>query len=198
VGHFNTKEDLLTKLIYYAKQRVKINRIFLDRGFFDSKSIETLRRHHTKYLIPCTENPRIKKIMTVMSPPKIIKDYEMKNTRFNVALVKDEKNKCRAFATNIDFNENEAGLSERLFYLYSKRWGIETSFRVKKHSFRAKTTSKNYYVRLFYFLFSVLMYNLWIIADILIWLHLFGFIGEDHRVTSKVFGMIFITIDPGG
>ena len=160
VGHFNTKEDLLTKLIYYAKQRVKINRIFLDRGFFDSKSIETLRRHHTKYLIPCTENPRIKKIMTVMSPPTIIKDYEMKNTRFNIAIVKDENNLCRAFATNIDFNENEAGLSERLFYLYSKRWGIETSYRVKKHSLRAKTTSKNYYVRLFYILFSVLMYNL--------------------------------------
>jgi len=198
VGYFNTKEDLLTKLIYYAKQRVKINHVFLDRGFFDSKSIETLKRLHVKYLIPCTENPRIKKIMTMVSPPKIIKDYRMINTFFNVAIVNDENNRCRAFATNIDFNENEAGLADRLFYLYSKRWGIETSYRVKKHSFRAKTTSKNYYIRMFYFLFSVLMYNLWIIADILIWLHLFGFIGEDHKVTSKVFGMILITVDPGG
>jgi hypothetical protein len=42
------------------------------------------------------------------------------------------------------------------------------------------------------------MYNLLIVADILIWLHLFGFIGEGHKVTSKVFGMIFITVDPGG
>jgi putative transposase len=82
--------------------------------------------------------------------------------------------------------------------LYSKRWGIETSYRVKKHSFRAKTTSKNYYIRLFYFLFSVLMYNLWILCDILIWLHLFGFIGEDHKITSKFFGTILIIIDPGG
>ncbi len=198
VGHFNTKEELLIKLIYYAKQKVKINRVFCDRGFFDSKSMEILRRHHVKYLMPCTENLRIKKIMNVMSPPTIVKDYEMKNTKFNVAIVKDETNQCRAFATNIDFNENEVGLTDRLFYLYSKRWGIETSYRVKKHSFRAKTTSKNYYVRLFYFLFSVLMYNLWIIADILIWLHLFGFVGEDRKVTAKVFGMIFIIVDPGG
>ncbi|KYK27667.1 hypothetical protein AYK20_08035 [Thermoplasmatales archaeon SG8-52-1] len=198
VGHFDTKEGLLTKLIYFAKKRIKIRRIYVDRGFFDSKSIETLQRHHTKYLIPCTENPRIKKILNVASPPRIIKDYDMKNTKFNVAIVKDENNQCRAFATNIDFNEDEVGLSERLFYLYSKRWGIETSYRVKKHSFRAKTTSKNYNIRLFYFLFSVLLYNLWILADILIWFHLFGFIGEGHRVTSKVFGTIFITVDPGG
>lgn len=198
IGHFDTKVGLLTKLIYFAKKRIKIRRIYVDRGFFDSKSIETLQRHHTKYLIPCTENPRIKKILNVTSPPTILKDYDMKNTRFNVAIVKDENNQCRAFATNIDFNEDEVGLSDRLFYLYSKRWGIETSYRVKKHSFRAKTTSKNYYVRLFYFLFSVLMYNLWIIADILIWLHLFGFIGEGHKITSKVFGTIFITVDPGG
>jgi putative transposase len=153
---------------------------------------------HVKYLIPCSENQRIKKMLTVMTPPSIIKDYEMKNTKFNIAILKDEKDQCRAFTTNIDFNENEVGLSDRLFYLYSKRWGIETSFRVKKHSFRAKTTSKNYFVRLFYFLFSVLMYNLWVIADILIWLHVFGFIGIDHKVTSKVFGTIFIMVDSGG
>jgi hypothetical protein len=42
------------------------------------------------------------------------------------------------------------------------------------------------------------MYNLWIIADILVWLYLFGFIGEDHKVTSKLFGTVYITIDLGG
>jgi putative transposase len=159
----------------------------------------TFYKKSTNFLIPSFNlSQKFKKIINVMPPPKIIKDYEMKNTHFNIAKAKDEKNQCRAFATNIDFNENEPGLSDRLFYLYSKRWGIETSYRVKKNSFRAKTTSKNYHVRLFYFLFSVMMYNLWVIADLLIWVHLFGFIGEDHKITSKVFGMIFITVDPGG
>jgi IS4 transposase len=51
---------------------------------------------------------------------------------------------------------------------------------------------------LFYFLFSVLLYNLWILADILIWLHLHGIIGDNHLVTSKYFGTILIAIDPGG
>jgi len=82
--------------------------------------------------------------------------------------------------------------------LYGKRWGIETSYRVKKQSFLAKTTSKNYQIRIFYFLFSVLLYNLWLLADILVWLALFGYVKDDHLITSKYFGTILYTIDSGG
>jgi hypothetical protein len=45
--------------------------------------------------------------------------------------------------------------------------GIETSYRVKGE-FKPKTTSKNYVVRLFYFLFSVCLYNLWVLSSIFI------------------------------
>ena len=102
------------------------------------------------------------------------------------------------FATNRDYNPNDVDLLERLFLLYSKRWGIETSYRVKKYAFRGKTTSKNYMIRLFYFMFSVLLYNLWILADLLIWMHLHGSIGVKHLVTSKYFGTLLMSIDPGG
>jgi len=51
---------------------------------------------------------------------------------------------------------------------------------------------------LFYFMFAVLLYNLWIIADILLWLALFDRVEEDHLITSKLFGTILYTIDPGG
>ena len=102
------------------------------------------------------------------------------------------------FATNEEYNENDVNLAERLFDLYGRRWGIETTYRIKKHSYLPKTTSKNYLIRLFYFMFSVLLYNLWILADILIWLALFGVVKEDHLVTSKLFGTILYTVDPGG
>jgi len=126
----------------------------------------------------------------------------MKDVTFNLVIVeeeeKDGKVVKRAFATNEIFEENDVGLTERLFLLYGKRWGIETSYRVKKHSYLPKTTSKNYLIRLFYFMFSVLLYNLWILADILIWLALFGEVKEDHLITSKYFGTVLYTIDPGG
>jgi putative transposase len=148
--------------------------------------------------MPCTANERIKKVLEIVPTPTVIKDYEMKNTLFNVVVVTDEYGIRRAFATNIDFNENDVGLTERLFYLYGKRWSIETSYRVKKHSFRPKTTSKNYFIRLFYFLFSTLLYNLWILADILICIALLGNFNGTHIITSKYFGNILLAIDHGG
>jgi hypothetical protein len=198
VGPFDNKQEILRTLLEYALQRVKIRRLYVDRGFFDSESIELFKYYHTKFLMPCTANERIKKIFEVVPSPTVIKDYEMKNALFNVVVVNDELGVKRAFATNIDFNENDVGLAERLFNLYSKRWGIETSYRVKKHSFRPKTTSKNYFIRLFYFMFSVLLYNLWLLADILICLAVLGVFNGDHIITSKYFCNILVSIDPGG
>ena len=198
VGSLNTKGELLTKLIYYAKKRIKINKVYLDRGFFDSKSISVLNGFGLHWLMPGQMNYLIRRIMEVSPAPSVITGFTMKNSRFNLIIAKDKMGEKRVFATNMHFENNEVDLIERLFLLYSKRWGIETSYRVKKHSFRAKTTSKNYHIRLFYFLFSVLLYNLWILADILIWLHLLGKVGETHQIESKYFGTILITIDPGG
>lgn len=198
VGPFDNKQEILRTLIEYAMQRVKIRRLYVDRGFFDSDSIELFKYYHLKFLMPCTANERIKKILEVMPSPTVIKDYEMKNTRFNVIIVNDELGVKRAFATNIDFNENDVDLAERLFYLYSKRWGIETSYRVKKHSFRPKTTSKNYFIRLFYFMFSVLLYNLWLLTDILVCLAVIGAFNGNHLITSKYFCSILVSVDPGG
>jgi hypothetical protein len=197
VGSLNTKEELLTKLIYYAKKRIRINKVYLDRGFFDSKSIRVLNGFGLHWLMPGQMNVLIRKTMELSPSPSVITGFVMKNSRFNLIIANDKNGDKRVFATNMHFESNDVNLIDRLFLLYAKRWGIETSFRVMKHSFLAKTTSKNYHIRLFYFLFAVLLYNLWILADILIWLNLFGKVGEDHQIESKYFGTIFIMIDPG-
>jgi len=197
------KDKILTKLIRYAQQRVKVHRVYLDRGFFDSASISTVKRLHLKFLMPAVQNFSVRRIMKFSPAPSVIKDFTLRNIHMNLVIVEGidrvtkEKVK-RVFATNIEFEENDVNLADRLMMLYSKRWGIETSYRIKKHSFRGKTTSKDYRIRLFYFLFSVLLYNLWILCDVLIWLHLFGEVEDTHLVTSKYFGTILMSIDPGG
>jgi len=202
VGPFDKKEDVLRKLLSYTLERIKLRMVYVDRGFCDSYSIKVFNSLHLKYLMPASKISTVKNMLEIASAPSIITDFEMKDVTFSLVIVDEEldngKKEKRAFATNEQFNENDVSLAERLFLLYGKRWGIETSYRVKKHSYLPKTTSKNYLIRLFYFMFSVLLYNLWILADILIWLALFGEIKEDHLITSKYFGTVFYTIDPGG
>jgi len=202
VTNLDSKDSVLSRLFSYALQRIKINHVYIDRGFFDSISLSTVEKFHLKYLMPAIHNFSVKRVMDLTPAPSVVKGFTLNNLPMNLVIVEDidkkgEKVK-RVFATNIDFDEKEVGLAERLLVLYSKRWGIETSYRVKKHSYRPKTTSKNYIIRLFYFLFSVLLYNMWILADILIWLHLHGAVGDDHLVTSRYFGTLLINVDPGG
>jgi len=198
VGPFDSKEQVLTKLLRYTQKRIKIRRVYVDRGFFDSKAIKVFEQFQLIYLMPATQIPTVKKMLSIVSAPSVVTGFEMKDITFNLVIVEDENGDKRAFATNEEYNENDVNLAERLFLLYGKRWGVETSYRIKKHSYLPKTTSKNYFIRLFYFMFSVLLYNLWILADILIWLSLFGKVGKDHLVTSKLFGTMLYTIDPGG
>jgi len=202
IGPFDNKEQILSKLLSYATQRIKIRRVYVDRGFFDSNAIKVFERFHLKYLMPATQISTVKEMLEIAPSPSIITDFEMKDVIFNLVVVeeelKDGSKVKRAFATNEEYSENDVNLAERLFLQYGKRWGVETSYRIKKHSFLPKTTSKNYLIRLFYFMFSVLLYNLWILADALIWLSLFGKLGDDHLVTSKLFGTILYTVDPGG
>lgn len=202
VGPFDEKKDILSKLLSYTLERIKIRRVYVDRGFFDSNAIKVFNRFHLKYLMPATKIPTVQDVLEIAPAPSIITDFEMKDITFNLVIVEeeleDEQKIKRAFATNEEYNKNDVNLAERLFDLYGRRWGIETTYRVKKQSYLPKTTSKEYLIRLFYFMFSVLLYNLWILADILIWLALFGVVKEDHLVTSKLFGTILYTIDSGG
>jgi putative transposase len=202
IGPFDNKKKILETLLTYAQERIKINRLYVDRGFFDSDSIKLFQHHHLKYLMPCSHISTVKNLLNITPAPAVITDFPLADATFTMVILQETKENGEtlkyAFATNEHYDEHDVTLTERLFHLYGKRWGIETSYRVKKHSYLPKTTSKNYLIRLFYFMFSVLLYNLWILADILLCLALFGFITDDHQVTSKYFGTILYTVDPGG
>jgi len=51
---------------------------------------------------------------------------------------------------------------------YSRRWQIENEYKSIKNDFLAKTSSKDYRVRLFYFVFAVVLYNIWRLTDFLL------------------------------
>jgi len=197
--------ELLSKLLEFARRRVKIRLAVLDRGFFNKATLKLLNRYNIKYIMPCTRFHDIKKVLEVIPSPYIINDCKMGDeVPYNMAVLKrinkrDGSEQIHAFATNISLNaEDMKGETKRIAEEYRARWGIETGYRVKKHSFLPKTTSKDFRIRLFYFYFSTLLYNMWILADVLIWLEIKGRVGIDHKVTANYFRMVFFLIDPGG
>ena len=50
---------------------------------------------------------------------------------------------------------------------YGKRRGIETGYRMQ-NQIKAKTTSTNYTVRLVYQMLSVIVYSVWILANMML------------------------------
>jgi hypothetical protein len=69
------------------------------------------------------------------------------------------------FATNVRVGSAEA---EAFCRRYSHRWQIENGYKSIKNDFLAKTSSKDYRVRLFYFVFAALLYNVWRLVDFLL------------------------------
>jgi len=163
-GPFTTKEDVLEELLDYADKNVDIGTVYVDRGFFTVDCIRVLQQRRIKFLMPATKSKRVKEEAEKGSPRIVEFEYGVNRENpvtFNLAVIEDDEGKVRTFATNHNVGKEEL---EKLFDMYSLRWGIETSYRIK-HQFRAKTRTKKYEPRIFLFLFSVCLYNLWVLVN---------------------------------
>ncbi len=198
MSQLDEKHKVIQELIDYAKKHIRIGTIYADRGFFSIQCINTLDQCGY-YLMPAVRDPKIKRMLETHSAPDVI-DYTMgrkrpssPNAHFKLAICEEDGEKY-GFATNLNVKPQHAN---NLFLLYDKRWGIETSYRVKQ-DFKARTTSKRYVVRLFYFLFSACLYNLWVLASVVIGKAILLFFPKKPIVTAKMFGLTLYTVEPGG
>lgn len=156
------KHEVVADLITYAKERIEIGVVCMDRGFHSTEVYSTFDALGIKYLTPAVMTERTRWAIRGKQPPKIIpfvvKNRDrVKNVKTNLVVVLNDDMERMCYFTNMDLNRMH---TRRLNKLYAKRWGIETAFREMKN-FRPKTTSKNYVIRWFYFLFSMCLYNLW-------------------------------------
>jgi len=189
-------DELLDKSLERVKQKINIDKAYLDRGFDKPKIINTIKKHNVKFIIPKIRSETVKAWIRKSSGIKarVIKNFEIgtkEKAIVNLILVDDEEGIKRAFITNFDIPEQ---LTHYLYSWYSKRWGIETSYRNLEHDFKARTTSKNYHIRLFYFLFSVALYNLWVLVNIVVSLSLYGRLSEKPIITAKLFSVVLYRV----
>ncbi|KXA94070.1 hypothetical protein AKJ36_03505, partial [candidate division MSBL1 archaeon SCGC-AAA259I07] len=164
VSSLSNKEEILGELLDYAEKMVDIGTLYVDRGFFTVDCIRVLKQKNIKFLMPAIKNDRVKREMKEGHPRVVDFEYGVKRkhpVNFNLGIVENDDGEVKTFATNHPVKEDKL---KKLFDMYSLRWGIETSYRVM-HMFRAKTRTKKYEPRIFLFLFSVCLYNLWVLVN---------------------------------
>ena len=151
--------DILEKLLQKCSELVKIKLLLLDRGFFSSEVTRLLESKRQFYVMPAVRNEKIVELEKTVDCFPFTANYELNKQPVKLVFVKDEDDTL-IFCTNLPCWRN------KLTEYYAKRWGIETGYRVAG-DFRLKTCSKDFSVRLFFYYFSLLFYNCWVLANAL-------------------------------
>lgn len=159
---------------------VKIKDVTVDAGFFSGEMIEGMKAEFEsnglKYIIRMPENRKTKNMKKLdgMRFPYTLKLKRRKKRKQDSPPEPSSSNKEVSFEVIAAYDRKKAHMylfvtnlpykSQTILHRYNRRWGIETGYRMY-NQFLIKTTSRNYIVRLFYFLFACLMYNAWVLYN---------------------------------
>ena len=169
----NKIHRVVRRLVKRAQDHVPIETVLCDREFDSQQVYQTLSNLGVNYLIPKRINSTEREVIETMDDDE--KEVAVETASVHVeagshqmrfVYVPSTKGEGTAvFTTNLRVGPEEA---ETVCRRYSRRWQIENEYKSIKHDFLAKTSSKDYRVRLFYFVFAVLLYNIWGLTDLLL------------------------------
>ena len=178
--HMPALEDTacyVRKTIAMCRQTgAKIGTVMLDREFFSTDVIRVLEDLGVDYLIPCVNTANViraieefyrgeRPAISVFRIAKSKNDYveyvlhitkrTKKRKKKSKSCVEKPEEKYIAFATNrFDIDVKR----------YSERWMIETGFRMIENQ-RVRTRSRSVNVRTLCFMYSLVLYNSWVLAN---------------------------------
>lgn len=175
--------DVGRDLLMRAKQHVHIDTVYADAAFASADVVRALEQHHVHYVISKPKDVRVKRFIRRMDHDVAVNhEYTIygnvlggpTNAPAETTLVavpsSYDEDKTVACITNKDVHA-EIGVERRwtqgVIDRYSRRMATENSYKTIK-DFLAWTTSKNYCVRFFHFTFAVLLYDIWLLTDLLV------------------------------
>jgi hypothetical protein len=169
----NQVHRIVRRLVRRAKEHVPIETVLCDREFDSMWVFQTLSNLDVNYLIPkritSTERGVIEQMAddgqnVAVESAAVHVEAGTHSMRF-LYVPSTSGTVTTVFATNLCVGPDEA---EAFCRRYRRRWQIENEYKSIKNDFLAKTSSKDYRVRLFYFIFAVLLYNIWRLTDFLL------------------------------
>jgi hypothetical protein len=170
VTQLNIKKNVIEYLINEARRYVSIGLVLLDRGFNGVDTARLLDELRAKYVMPLTDNSKLKKICSTKRKliviPYTYREDRPKEYQKQIKVIVDNRgDEKHLFTTNIP-GDKRAVLSQ-IIATYRKRWGIETGYRVAGE-FYAWTTSVKFSTRTFLSQLSFLLQDLWTLFNFIL------------------------------
>jgi hypothetical protein len=169
----NEVHRVVRRLVRRAKDHVPIETVLCDREFDSMRVYQTISNLDVNYLISKRITSTEREAIDTMDADgrevaieRASVDVEAGSHSMRFLYVPSTKSDGTAvFATNLPVGPDEV---EAFCKRYRHRWQIESEYKSIKHDFLAKTSSKDHRVRLLYFVFAVLLHNIWRLTDFLL------------------------------
>lgn len=162
-------ERYVQSMLEFVKKHIRIEVALFDRGFNSWELIDMLKKVKVAYMIFWKKQGdwyklildelnggEFKKILRTEKYYRLKYDYQVSS---NFIIIKQLEYKDKKydwiFATNLNLKSAVSYVKR-----YKKRWGIESIYRVTD-DIRIFTTSTNFLVRYFLFMFTCFVYNIW-------------------------------------
>lgn len=186
-----SKHEIVQRLLDRASQHVDIHTVLCDRGFDAHEVRQVIEDFGATYLMPRRKFEKEKQAIRKMGRDgeRVAVESATLNTELGshevdflyVPKTKGNGDGTVVFVTNRDVSPDEA---EGYVATYRRRWRIENAFKTFKNEFLAVTNSREYPVRLFYFAFATLLYNIWRVANYLLKVEQAERTGEELDITA--------------
>jgi hypothetical protein len=194
----DSKGEVVGRLLERAQEYVDLDEILLDRGFYSKEVRAEINTCGLLYTMPVPKYEDdyeiIKEIKSKEGVDAAVKhdvpvgidgDIDhMAELLYVPAKSDDVEGSYAVFVTNRDHVSPDEIV--HVTNSYSRRWDIENQYKSMK-SFLPKTSSKDYRVRLFSFVFATLLYNLWRLTDFLMKVGMDREIRSQPVVTARTF-----------
>ena len=168
--------EVVEDLLDTAESLVHVDKVLIDREFDSQHILEAIANHGLTYVVP----KRMQTSEKAQARRLLRRDEDYYVTDRSLHLGSNEWHETRLVyrrKENSDWtdygqyavfmtNAHPGGVRE-----YDYRWEIESGYKSVKR-LMAATTSKNFVLRFFYFVFACLLYSIWRAVDLLVQLDL--------------------------
>jgi len=174
----DTRREVVEDLLDTAEDLVHVDKMLMDREFDSQHVLKSIANRGLTYVVPkrmqISEKAQARRLLQ-----RNVDQYTSErglhlgdNEWHETTLVyrrkeNSDRTDYRQYAVFMT-NAHPGGVHE-----YDYRWEIESGYKSIKR-FMAATTSKNFVLRFFYFVFACLLYSIWRAVDLLVQIELTG------------------------